>query len=184
VALSSLSDNELLQKIQQGSHPAFAELATRYAATFYRLCYRYLGQHEEAEELVQVTFLQLWEKPYQWDETRNTKFTTWFYKILVNKCLDRLKKHSHLHLHDEALVEDKAENQEASIILKQKQQILENAIRSLPKRQQTALNLCFYEEMSNKEAATIMGISVKALESLLIRAKNSLKQQLAGQTHE
>lgn len=62
---------------------------------------------------------------------------------------------------------------------KEKQGALEGAIQSLPERQKTALNLCFYEGLSNREAADIMGVSVKALESLLVRAKGALKDELS-----
>ena len=55
---------------------------------------------------------------------------------------------------------------------------LEAALRNLPERQRTALNLCFYEELSNQEAADIMGIRLKALQSLIMRAKANLKKTL------
>jgi RNA polymerase sigma-70 factor (ECF subfamily) len=59
---------------------------------------------------------------------------------------------------------------------RQSQQRLEAAIAQLPERQRTALNLCFYESLSNQEAADIMGINLKALQSLLMRAKMTLKE--------
>ena len=126
--------------------------------------------------MVQQAFLKLWERPYLWDETKQTKFTTWFYKVIVHNCLDAIKKHKPTVLLDDGSVESSDISQEKQMILRQNELELENAIQSLPKRQQTALNLCFYEEISNKEAAVIMGVSLKALESLLMRAKGGLKQ--------
>jgi len=61
----------------------------------------------------------------------------------------------------------------------QKQMILEEAIAALPERQKVALNLCFYEGLSNKDAAQVMDVNVKALESLLMRAKKGLKDILS-----
>ena len=58
---------------------------------------------------------------------------------------------------------------------KQSQDKLEEAIQSLPERQQTALNLCYYQNLPQKDAAEIMGVGLKALESLLSRAKAGLK---------
>ena len=63
----------------------------------------------------------------------------------------------------------------------QQEQMLEDAIQELPERQKLALNLCFYEGLSNKEAAEIMEVGVKALESLLMRAKAGLKDILVRQ---
>jgi len=63
----------------------------------------------------------------------------------------------------------------------QKQMILEEAIAALPERQKVALNLCFYEGLSNKDAAQVMDVNIKALESLLMRAKKGLKDILSRQ---
>ena len=61
---------------------------------------------------------------------------------------------------------------------------LERAIQALPERQKAALNLCFYEGLSNKEAADILGVGVKALESLLMRAKTTLRDEMARYGYE
>ena len=64
------------------------------------------------------------------------------------------------------------------MIEQQKQKALEGAMQELPQKQRSALNLCFYEGLSNKEAADILGVGVKALESLLMRGKAGLKDIL------
>ena len=86
------SDQELLALIQGGSHQAFAELVERHTTRFYRLAYRYVQNRETAEDLIQDAFLKLWENPASWQPERNSKFTTWFYRIVVNLCLDWQKK--------------------------------------------------------------------------------------------
>jgi RNA polymerase sigma-70 factor (ECF subfamily) len=60
----------------------------------------------------------------------------------------------------------------------QKQAVMERFIHELPERQQLAVNLCFYEGLSNKEAAQIMGVKVKALQSLVMRAKTTLRSNV------
>src|SRR5437762_13353109 len=85
-------DQQLLARIQDGSHPAFSELARRHAERFYRLAYRYVQSKEMAEDIVQDAFLKLWEDTRKWQPDRNTRFTTWFYRIVVNLCLDWQKK--------------------------------------------------------------------------------------------
>jgi len=62
--------------------------------------------------------------------------------------------------------------------MKRRQELLDRYLLQLPERQQIALNLCFYEGVSNKEAAEIMGINLKTLQSLIMRAKTNLKEKL------
>ena len=73
---------------------------------------------------------------------------------------------------------DKQQGHEVVIEEKQKQLMLERLIRELPERQQLALNLCFYEGISNQEAAEILGVNLKALQSLIMRAKMTLKERV------
>ncbi len=73
---------------------------------------------------------------------------------------------------------DKQDGQDILLHEKQKQALLDRFIQELPERQQIALNLCFYEGLSNQEAAEIIGIKLKALQSLIMRAKTTLKQKL------
>ena len=165
------SDQELLALIQGGSHPAFAELVERHTTRFYRLAYRYVQNHETAEDLVQEAFLRLWENPATWQPERNSKFTTWFYRIVVNLCLDSRKRKQPVALDEEIPLVDEREPADQMIIRAQEQKMLEREIAALPERQRIALNLCFDEGLTNQEAAEIMGLNLKALQSLIMRAK-------------
>lgn len=171
-------DHELLARIQDGSHDAFAALVQRHTERFYRLAYRYMQHKETAEDIVQDAFVKLWENPGKWQPERNTKFTTWFYRILVNLCLDWQKKKRPLALEEELPVLDEGETLDATLIRVQEQKILEKEIAVLPERQRLALNLCFDEGLSNQEAAEVMGLHLKALQSLIMRAKATLKERL------
>lgn len=171
-------DAELLELIQQGSHPAFAELVQRHTERYYRLAFRYLQDRESAQDAVQEAFLRLWEDPGRWQAGRNNKFTTWFYRVVVNLCLDWLKRKKPLHLNEEIDVADSRESAQAKLERIEASRILEKAIAGLPERQRVALNLCFDEGISNQEAADVMGLHLKALQSLLMRAKSTLKQRL------
>lgn len=175
---SEKEDTELLVFIQDSNHHAFAELVTRHNKKFYSLAYRYVGARDEAEDIVQEAFIKLWEKPLMWQESRGNKFTTWFYKVIVNLCLDRKKKKRNLPLDEKIQIEDEKESHDKTMVRNEAQKVLESEIAALPERQQTALNLCFYEGLSNKEAAEIMGVNLKALQSLLMRAKANLKEKL------
>lgn len=171
-------DNALLRRIQESDHAAFACLVERYTGRFYRFAWRIVGNETEAEDVVQDAFLKLWEKPQIWDERRNVAFTTWFTRIIYNRCIDTIRKRRR-HVSDGDGLLTQFENQEAGpeekLVENQVQNFLEKGIHSLPERQKLALTLCCYEGYTNREAAEIMGVKVKALESLLMRAKAHLK---------
>jgi RNA polymerase sigma-70 factor (ECF subfamily) len=171
-------DHELLKLIQEGNGQAFAALVERHTGRFYRLAYRYLQNKEAAEDMVQDAFLKLWENPALWQPERNSKFTTWFYRVVVNLCLDMRKRKSAAPLEDDSTVIDERERTEERMIRVQEQEALEKAIAGLPERQRMALNLCFDEGLTNQEAAEVMGLRLKALQSLIMRAKTTLKERM------
>ena len=171
-------DNELLALIQDGSGQAFATLVERHTERFYRLAYRYLQNKEAAEDVVQDAFIKLWENPALWQPGRNSKFTTWFYRIVVNLCLDLRKKKKPERLDNDAVLADDREPVDEMMMRAQEQTMIEKEIAALPERQRTALNLCFDEGLTNQEAAEVMGINLKALQSLIMRAKTTLKERM------
>jgi RNA polymerase sigma-70 factor (ECF subfamily) len=171
-------DHELLALIQDGNGQAFAVLVERHTNRFYRLAYRYLQSKAAAEDVVQDAFVKIWENPALWQPERNSKFTTWFYRIVVNLCLDMRKRKRQVALDDAIQLVDEREPVDETMMRAQEQKILEKEIAALPERQQTALNLCFDEGLSNQEAAEIMGLKLKALQSLIMRAKTTLKERM------
>jgi RNA polymerase sigma-70 factor (ECF subfamily) len=173
------SDEELLRLISGGDHNAFAVLVTRHEKRFYLAAWRTLSDNAEAEDVTQEAFLKIWQQPDLFDPDRGVKFTTWFYRVVVNLALDRGRKKKRLVSGDwmDAMPSEEA-SPEQETGAKERKIIIEAAIGELPERQKTALNLCFYEGMGNIEAAEVMGVTVKALESLLIRAKQAMRENL------
>ena len=116
-------DQELLALIQDGSHQAFAELVQRHTQRFYRLAFHYVQNRETAEDLIQDAFLRLWENPASWQPGRNSKFTTWFYRIVVNLCLDWQKKKRPVALDEEIPMVDERETADEAIMRIQEQTV-------------------------------------------------------------
>lgn len=170
------SDEQLMLLIQAHDKHAFSVLVERHSQKFYNLAYRSLFNKADAEDVVQEAFLKIWRKPELWRPQKQTKFTTWFYRVVLNACLDINKKKVMTsdalgqELEESSKVDSSDENSQLAN--------LEAALRNLPERQRTALNLCFYEGLSNQEAANIMDIRLKALQSLVMRAKANLKKSL------
>ncbi len=150
----------------------------RHSNRFYSVAYRFVFDKNDAEDIVQEAFLKVWGKPGLWNPGRHAKFTTWFYKVIINLCLDHNKKKKPIALPEDIKLADKQPGQDLLLDAHQKQVILDGFLRKLPERQLLALNLCFYEGLSNKEAAKIIGVKVKALQSLIMRAKTRLKEEV------
>jgi RNA polymerase sigma-70 factor, ECF subfamily len=94
-------------------------------------------------------------------------------------CLDWQKRKKPLELGDQELsIADQRETPDVEMLNNEKQKILENEIAALPERQRTALNLCYDDGLSNQEAADVMGLKLKALQSLVMRAKTTLRERM------
>lgn len=174
-SLEQQTDEELMVLIKAYDHDAFSTMVTRHSSRFYVLAYRTLFNQSDAEDIVQESFLKLWRNPELWKEKKKSKFTTWFYRIIVYACYDLNKKKSSQEMtllsqdHGQITLEESASHEKFSTV--------EKALENLPERQRIAINLCFYEGLSNAEAAEVMGIKVKALQSLIMRGKSALKIQ-------
>ena len=175
---SAESDEELAILVQEGSAEAFSMLVNRYTEYLFRIIWRTYPETQEAEDIVQDVFLKFWNKPKSFDIGRGVKFRTWMTRVAMNQAIDLARKkkpkpdYSYLmqqSMDDSNMPLHELEEKVAKVEL-------EEAIQNLPERQQQALNLCFYEDIKQKEAAQIMDVSLKALESLLMRAKKSLYQ--------
>lgn len=173
------TDEDLVERIQGADHEAFSMLVHRHTKMFYAAAYRVCSNQDDAEDIVQDAFLKLWNKPEIWNASRGAKFTTWFYRVVTNQAIDHLRKNRKAYSSDNLdYVSDDRDSQLKAMEDQQDQSMLEEAIGELPERQKIALNLSFYEGLSNKETAEILGVGVKAVESLLMRAKAGLKDTL------
>ncbi len=154
----------------------------------YQVAFRLLRNREEAEDIVQEVFVQVWKSLASFKN--QSQLSTWIYRITINKCLDTLrvrKRRSFLSPFFFLKVDEEVnqpnlwdDNPDALDRLERKEQLLalHNALEKLPVMQQTAFVLLRMEEMTQKEAALYLGISEKALESLLQRANKGLRKYL------
>jgi len=177
-SLSSQSDEELLTEIAKQDHYAFSELVRRYSGKLYSMAYRILNNNNDAEDIVQEAFLKLWNNPTIWDCRYNNRFSTFFYRVVTNQCIDHKRRNSyrqHEELNDKHI---STVSPDKIIEAKSKSELINRYINELPERQQLALNLCYYENLSSTEAAEIMGLSPKGIQSLVLRAKENLRNKL------
>lgn len=175
--LHERSNEELMELVAQGHRLAFEVLTQRHLSKTYAIAARMLGdKNKDAEDMAQEALIKLWTNAASWKPGK-ALFTTWFYRIVVNICMDALRRHRPSAPLSDA-IPDKGIAAETGMIHSEQTAHVQAAISALPHSQQLALTLCYYEEFTNQQAADIIGISVKALESLLVRAKRSLRISL------
>lgn len=173
------SDEVLVARLTAGDHAAFAQLVRRHQALFYAHAWRTVANRAEAEDCVQDAFLKLWRNPAAFDAGRGHKFVTWFYRVVTNAAIDiqrRRRERADSDAADRMVAQDALPDR--ALEEDDRARAVDDAIRRLPERQRAALNLCFYEGLSNVDAAGVLDVKVKALESLLMRAKAGLRDEL------
>lgn len=142
----------------------------------YRVSYRMLGDASEAEDVTQETFLRAWKQLERWQP--KAKFSTWACTVALNICRDRLRKKKPVFMAEPPDPIDPSLRPEQHLASQQFAAQMEAYILELPARQREALTLSALEGLGNKETAAIMDISVHALESLLARARRSLRSKM------
>lgn len=177
-------DQDLAQAVAAGEPAAMRALTQRCLPRVMGVAVRLLRDREEAEDVAQETFLKVWRNIARYDAER-AKLETWVGKIAMNASYDRLRKRRENLLGDDMpeLV-DGAPNAEAQLTASDAADRVRMAIHGLPERQRLALELCHFQERTNIEAARMMEVSVEAMESLLARARRTLKKTLASERDE
>ncbi len=175
-------DAELLPRIAAGDQASVQLMVARKLPRLLALGVRMLNNRAEAEDVAQETFVRLWQQAAHW-QSGDAKLDTWLHRVALNLCYDRLRSHAHIadtQLPDDATPEqiDPTLNAEQRLALSQQGQQVSAALALLPTRQREALVLQYYQELTNHEAASLMGVSVEALESLLARARRNLRALL------
>lgn len=170
----SESDEALVRRIGRGDGAAFKVLMTRYASLHLSFAQRLVGNREAAEDIVQESYAKLWTHGKNFDP-RKSKFTTWFYRVVFNRCLDHKRKKRPVALPEEFDAADDAPSAHHVLEAAERARQVRDALERIPERQKAAIVLCYFEGVSNREAAEILGVNLKALESLLCRGRKSLQ---------
>jgi RNA polymerase sigma-70 factor (ECF subfamily) len=194
------SDAELLARVARADASAVRQLVTRKLPRLLSLAVRMLGDRMEAEDVAQETFVRVWKQAPHWREG-TARFDTWLHRVAMNLCYDRLRSRRET---PEAALQgahsleaagaarageagasaedaDTPLTPQAALEARQDGLRVREALAALPARQREALVLTYYQELPNAQAAALMDISVEALESLLARARRTLRGRLAEQ---
>ncbi len=167
-------DEVLLERIARGDMAAVSALVSRKLPKLLSLGRRMLNDPVEAEDVAQETLVRTWKQAATWVPGK-ARIDTWMHRVALNLCYDRLRRRKDNVSPDDVEIIDDAAGPSVQLEQAQAAQALQNALAQLPERQRTAITLNYYQEMSNIEAAAVMGVSIEALESLLARARRTLR---------
>lgn len=183
-------DIKLMLALKAGDKTAFDRLLDKYEKQVINYIYRFTGNRADAEDLGQETFLKVYNAASSYYPA--AKFTTWLYRIASNVSLDHLRKRKYdkktgsldEQLENEAgkterqYADDKLKAPDKAALDREESENINRALLTLPENQRTAIILKIYEDRPYSEIASIMGVSVPAVESLLFRARQALKSRL------
>jgi RNA polymerase sigma-70 factor (ECF subfamily) len=183
VTVANETDAELVRACLDGRRDAFDILVQRHQRHVYQLCYRFSGNHEDANDLAQDVFIRAYRglKTFKGDASLGT----WLYRIAVNVCLSRAGRKGRSETidparlaNDDRLVSHQ-EAADAALLRGERAQEVRAAIARLPRKQRAALVLRVYHELPHEEIAGILGSSVGAVKANFFHALNNLKKLLA-----
>lgn len=184
--METAREQDQIARAATGDPAAIRALVVRHAGPLHALAFRMLRSSEEAEDMVQETFLRAWKALPGW--RGEAKFSTWLHTVTLNLCRDRLRKRRETFMAEPPDIADPAPSPMAVLDARQRASALNKALDELPERQREAIFLCTLEGYSNREAAGMMDISPEAVESLLARGRRALRDSLArgplGKDHE
>jgi RNA polymerase sigma-70 factor, ECF subfamily len=179
--LGQLDEPSLVEACLSNRPGAFDLIVERHGPQVYRLCYRFVGNHEDASDLSQDVFVRAFRGLRKFRQ--QSSLATWLYRIGVNVCLNRLStKAPPMETLEERRHENAAYTSPADRLVEEERAVrVRAAISRLPRKQRATLVLRMYHEMSHQEIADILGSSVGAVKANFFHALSNLKKQLGNQ---
>jgi RNA polymerase sigma-70 factor (ECF subfamily) len=187
------SDVQLMLDVKAGDEQSFALLLQRYRSPLVNFLYRMVRNREQAEDLAQEVFIRVYRA--RADYVPSAKFTTWLFRIATNLALNSLRDTRHQRMEisldapvsadaedgDERTLDvaDKHPDIERHLVEEARKAMIKHAIDKLPEKQRAAVLLHKYQELDYGEIAKILSCSESALKSLLFRAYEALRVELA-----
>jgi len=174
------SDGDLLRRLEAREPDALEALYGRYSAYVMGIALRILGSREEAEEVVQDVFWQLWKSSLCYDPARG-RFSTWLFSVARNRSIDRLRASNRTPLRSAAEELDRLpsnDDQEGEAYLVERQKEVRAQLELLPSEQRAAIELAFFRGLSHGEIAEQTGEALGTIKSRIRRGLLRLRQGL------
>ena len=172
-----IDDQELVRQAQAGDMAAFEELVRRHQRGLFSYLYRMCRNTSDAEEMAQAAMVRAWEKLAGFRGA--SSFKTWLYRIGTNLCFNLRTRRKPTEELSETMAAPDRERPEQAFRQKVREDAVRAALAELPADQRAALVLSVYQDMSYREIAETIGKTVRAVDSLLFRAKSNVRKALA-----
>ncbi len=179
---TALSDGDLWVRLRERDMASLEALYARYGSYVYALAMRMLGRSEEAEEVVQDVFWQLWKNETQYDPAR-AAFRTWLFAITRSRCLDRLRRQRSRpasELPRDSALPPAPSDPEQDAMLAERQKHVVAAFRALPEPQRRVLEMGFFNGLTHREIAARLGEPLGTVKSRIKMGMDKLKDSLRG----
>lgn len=183
-ALGELTEAALIEACLAGRSGAFDLVVERHRRSVYQLCWRFVGNHEDASDLSQDIFLRAYRGLRSF--RGQSSLATWLYRIGVNVCLNRVSAKAPVEKMTEAIddwqyVDTRSDSPSERLLKEERGARVRAAIAGLPRKQRATLILRMYHEMSHQEIADVLGSSVGAVKANFFHALGNLKKQLGDE---
>ncbi|MFO7605706.1 MAG: sigma-70 family RNA polymerase sigma factor [Desulfurivibrionaceae bacterium] len=170
---SGNSDVLLVRATGRGDLKSFSQLVERHQLWAWKIAYRFIGNEDDASDIVQEAFLRLLDASARYRPT--AEFRTFFYQIISRLCLDRAKKKQPLFFATIPDAPDPRPGAAEAMMRSETAVTVRSALDSLPPKQRLAIVLRYYEELNYEEIATALETTSKAVERLLARGREGLR---------
>ena len=176
--MSTVEDGELVKQCLAGETSAFDVLVERHRRQVYQVCYRFVGNHEDASDLAQDAFIRAFRALHTFQG--KSAFGTWLYRVAVNVCLNRVavKQPPTEPLEQREHADRARETPDREVLRQEDVAAVRAAIARLPRKQRATMILRMYHELPHEEIAGILGSSVGAVKANFFHALANLKKLL------
>lgn len=185
--MRKIKEHIWVKKAASGDADAFEQLVLKYQTPIYNLCFRMVGNAEDAADLTQESFLKAWNHLHSFHY--EAAFSTWLYRLASNTCLDFLrsmKRHPQISLTvedndgEEATLDipDLSPSPEEALLCAEEKALLAQAMQELEPEQRQILTLRVVNEMSYADIADVLRIREGTVKSRLSRARDALRKNL------
>lgn len=182
-------EKRLIKKVKKGDQQAFAELVDRYKNGVFAICFRMVGNTQEAEDLSQEAFIRAYNHIDQYDHER--KFSTWLFRIATNLSIDFLRRRKTSVSLDtvvpgteglslNTILPDNGELPDEQMVRRENEEMVQSEIKKLPEKYRSAVVLKYIEDLSLKEISDIMDIPVGTVKTRIHRGREMLRKNMTA----
>ena len=179
--------NKRIKQVLKGDQNAYADIVNLYQHKLYQICYRMLGNKQEAEDIAQEAFVRAYINLHSYDQKR--KFSTWLYRIATNLCIDRIRKKKPdyyldaqvpgtdgLDMYSQIAADEKLP--EETVEQMELQDRIQYEISRLPDKYRSVIVLKYIEELSLQEISEILDMPLGTVKTRIHRGREALRKQL------